>query len=167
MVLTAHLFFSVGWTGAVCAYLALGLSASRSAEAGTIRAAWIGMELVGWFVIVPLAVGSLITGILIALGTSWGLFRHYWVIFSLALTVFAVVILLLHMPTVSASASVARQADIDRLTQLGGDLFHPGLGLALLLVIQVLNVFKPRGMTRHGQRARAARGSTAVPGGLV
>jgi hypothetical protein len=33
-----------------------------------------------------------------------------------------------------------------------GDLFHPGVGLLVLLVITVLNVYKPRGMTRYGWR---------------
>ena len=161
-ILIAHLFFSVGWTGAVCAYLSLGLVAARSADAATIRAAWVGLEVVGWFVIVPLALGSLATGILISLTTKWGLFRHYWVVFSLALTLFAVAVLLLHMPTVTASAALAREADLEILVQLGGDLLHPGLGLVVLLVVQVLNVFKPRGMTRYGSRRQAARAQVAA-----
>ncbi|MGH7476805.1 MAG: hypothetical protein ACRELD_10980 [Longimicrobiales bacterium] len=56
------------------------------------------------------------------------------------------------MPTVSALADVARDADAANLSALGGDLLHPGLGLVVLLVITVLNVYKPRGMTRYGWR---------------
>jgi hypothetical protein len=150
--LTAHLTFSVGWIGAVVAYLALGLSAVTSQDAQTVRAAWIAMELTGWFVIVPLAVAALLTGLIMSLITPWGLFRHYWVLIALMLTVFATAILLLHMPTVSSLAVVARQADGATLQRLGGDLFHPGLGLVVLLLIAVLNVYKPRGMTRYGWR---------------
>src|ERR1051325_9707583 len=80
LVLTVHLSFSVGWIGAVIAYLVLGVSATTSKDAETVRAAWIAMELTGWSAIVPLALGSLLTGILIALGTPWGLFRYYWVL---------------------------------------------------------------------------------------
>jgi hypothetical protein len=58
------------------------------------------MELTGWYVIVPLAVAALLTGLVMALGTPWGLFRHYWVLISLVLTILATVVLLLHMPTV-------------------------------------------------------------------
>ena len=58
-------------------------------------------ELTGWFVLVPLAVGSLASGTLLALGTRWGLFRHYWVIFAFVLTLVATVVLVLHMPSVS------------------------------------------------------------------
>ena len=117
-----------------------------------MRAAWIAMELTGWFVIVPLALASLLTGLVMALGTRWGLFRHYWVLISLALTVFATVILLLHMPTVSSMAEVAQEPEGASLDRLGGDLLHPGIGLVVLLVIQTLNVYKPPGMTRYGWR---------------
>jgi hypothetical protein len=150
--LTAHLSFSVGWIGAVLAYLALGVSAVRSQDAQTVRAAWIAMELTGWFVIVPLALAALLTGLVMALGTPWGLFRHYWVLIALVLTILATVVLLLHMPTVSSVADMAREAGGADLDGLGGDLLHPGLGLVVLLVITVLNVYKPRGLTRYGWR---------------
>lgn len=151
-VLTLHLALSLGWVGAVVAYLALGISAVTSQDTQTIRADWIAMELTGWSAIVPLALGSLFTGLVMSLGTAWGLFRHYWVLISLLLTVFCNVILLSHMPTVSSSAQVAREADGVVLHGLGGDLFHPGVGLLLLLVITALNVYKPRGLTPFGWR---------------
>lgn len=150
--LAAHLSFSVGWIGAALAYVGLGVAAQISSDALTVRAAWIGMELVGWYVIVPLAVSSLVSGLVMALGTRWGLFRHYWVLFSFALTLFATAVLLLHMPTVSSTADVARDADTSRLVTLGGDLVHPGIGLVVLIVVLVLNLYKPRGLTSYGRR---------------
>jgi hypothetical protein len=150
--LTAHLSFSVGWIGAVVAYLVLGVSAVTSQDDQAIRAAWIAMELTGWFVIVPLALAALLSGLVMSLITPWGLFRHYWVLIAFVLTILATVILLLHMPTVSALADVAREADGAALRRLGGDLLHPGLGLVILLAIMVLNVYKPRGLTRYGWR---------------
>jgi hypothetical protein len=162
--LIAHLTFSVGWIGTVVAYLALGFTAVTTNDAQMVRAAWMAMEVTGWYVIVPLAVGSLLTGLVMAIGTKWGLFRYYWVVISFVLTVFCTAILLLHMPTVSATAELARQVEGAALEALGGDLFHPGVGLVILLVIQTLNVYKPPGMTRYGwrkqQQGRAAR--TAV-----
>jgi Predicted integral membrane protein (DUF2269) len=157
--LAMHLTFSTGWIGGVVGYLALAAAARTSQDADTVRAAWIGMELTGWFAIVPLALASLLTGLVMALGTKWGLFRHYWVLISFALTVFATAVLLLHMPDVSVLADAARQSEgalgpngqlYSRLQE--GDLLHPGIGLVVLLVVQVLNVYKPRGMTRYGWR---------------
>src|SRR5215207_831132 len=128
-VLTAHLTVSVGWIGAVVAYLALGVAAATSPDAQTIRAAWIAMELTGWYVIVPLALAALVTGLVMSLGTPWGLFRHYWVLITLALTMLCTVVLLLHMPTVSATAAMLREMDVVQGADgaghagLGGDLF--------------------------------------------
>ncbi|MEO6456857.1 MAG: DUF2269 domain-containing protein, partial [Chloroflexia bacterium] len=124
LMLTVHLTASVGWIGAVVAYLALGVSAVTSQDAQTVRAAWIAMELTGWFAIVPLALAALLTGLVMSLGTQWGLFRHYWVVITLMLTILSTVVLLLHMPTVSSLADVAREADSVNFGGHGGDLFH-------------------------------------------
>ncbi|MGH8958996.1 MAG: DUF2269 domain-containing protein [Acidimicrobiia bacterium] len=157
--MAAHLTVSVGWIGAILGYLGLGITALRSASVSTVRSAWIGMEVIGWFVIVPLAMTSLLTGLLISLGTRWGLFRHYWVLISFALTLFSAVILILHMPTVSELANAAQTAEGAALRALGGDLAHPSIGLAILLCVQVLNVYKPRGLTRYGWRRQQEAGS--------
>ena len=153
LVLTAHLTASIGWIGALIAYLALGLAAVTTSEPQTVRAAWIAMELTGWYVIVPLAIGALVTGLVISLGTAWGLFRHYWVVISLVLTLFSTIILVLHMPSVSSTVEFVKQADDATLIGgLGGDLFHPTLGFVILLAITALNVYKPRGLTPYGWR---------------
>ena len=152
LVLSLHLSCSLGWVGAVFAYLGLGVSAVTTDDAEAVRAAWIAMDLTGWFVIVPLALGAFLTGVLMALGTPWGLFNHYWVAISFALTIFCTVVLLLHMPTVSALADDARTAEDTHLFGFGGDLLHPTLGLVLLLLITLLNVYKPQGLTPVGLR---------------
>lgn len=162
--LIVHLAFSVGWIGAVVAYFVLGVFAATSTDSQTMRAAWIAIELTGWSAIVPLALGSLLTGLVMSLATSWGLFRHYWVVMTLVLTFFCTVVLLLHMPTVSAMAEVAREADGRALARLRGDLFHPGVGLLVLLVITALNVYKPRGLTPYGWCKQRAQ--TAKPAGI-
>jgi len=155
--LTLHLIASIGWIGAVVAYLALGVAAASSHDTETIRAAWIAMDLIGWFAIIPLALGALLTGLVMSLGTSWGLFRHYWVLITLGLTIVATSILLLHMPTVSTLANVARGSDGAESGGLGGDLFHAVGGLLVLLLITVLNVYKPRGLTPYGWRKQHER----------
>src|SRR5207249_1465358 len=108
---------------------------------------------------VPLALAALLTGLILSLGTPWGLFRHYWVVISFVLTGFSTVILLLHMPTVSSAALVARDADAAHLSGLRADLLHPGLGLVVLLIITVLNVYKPQGLTPYGWRKQQEEAS--------
>jgi hypothetical protein len=150
--LTTHITVSVGWLGAVVAYLALVGAAWTSQEAQTVRAAWTGMEVIGWYVLVPLATASLVTGLFMALSTRWGLFRHYWVLFTFLLTVLAAIVLFVHMSTVSFYADVAAEANSASRVGLRSELLHAGGGLLVLLVITGLNVYKPQGMTPYGQR---------------
>jgi hypothetical protein len=152
LALTAHITASVGWLGAVVAYLALVVDALISQDVQTVRAAWTAMKLIAWFVIVPLSLASLLTGLIQALSGPWGVFRHYWVVFKLTLTVVATTVLLLHMPTVSFLAGMAAEIDGAPLGGLRGELLHAGGGLMVLLVTTVLSVFKPRGMTPYGWR---------------
>src|SRR5918997_738723 len=112
LALTAHVTASVGWLGAVAAFLALAVAGLVADDGQSARAAYLAMEPVTWFVLVPLAVASLVTGVVQALGTAWGLFRHYWVVFKLVLNLVATSVLLLHMPAVKALAAVS--ADTDR-----------------------------------------------------
>jgi hypothetical protein len=151
-MLAAHIICSVGWLGAAAAYLALGVAAEVSMQPQIVRAAWIGMELSGWFVIVPLACLAFLTGLVMSLGTPWGLLKHYWVVIALVLTTLSLAVLLLHMPSVSTLAGLARTADDAAASRLGGDVLHPALGILVLGVITVLNVHKPRGLTPYGRR---------------
>jgi hypothetical protein len=47
--------------------------------------------------------------------------------------------------------------------RLGGDIAHSGLGLLVLVVVAVLNLYKPRGLTGYGQRQRVADRTTRSP----
>ncbi|WP_067430930.1 hypothetical protein [Nocardioides jensenii] len=162
LLLAVHLACSIGWIGAVCAYLALAFAVPPARDPEVVRAAWIGMELVGWYALVPLAVGSLVTGILMGAVTRWGLLRHYWVVISLVGTTLLTAVLIFHMPDVSAQADVARVATDEHLLGMGSDITHAVIGLVLLVGILVLNIYKPRGLTRYGwrkERAERARQS--------
>jgi len=150
-MLTVHVTSSVGWLGAIAAYIALNVPAMASEDEQTARAAYLMMDVVMRYVLIPLAAASLATGIVQSLGTPWGLFRHYWVTISLALTTFAFVILVLHLPAVQDMAATAADPQAD-VTHLGGDLFHSVGGLVVLLVPLALNIYKPRGLTHYGWR---------------
>jgi hypothetical protein len=76
--LTAHVVSSVGWLGSIAGVLALAITGSSSDDVETVQAAYLAMEVTAWVVLVPLALASLLTGLVQSLGTKWGLFRHYW-----------------------------------------------------------------------------------------
>jgi hypothetical protein len=152
--LAVHLTLSVGWIGAVAAYMALDVTVATSQDAQTLRAAYLGMETIARSVIVPLALASLLTGLVMSLGTKWGLFRHYWVLISLLLTIIATLVLLSETQTISYFAEGAADptTSSDDLRALGSTLVHSVGGTVVLLVVLVLNMYKPRGMTRYGWR---------------
>lgn len=162
LMLTAHVVFSVGWLGAVASFLALSLAGLLNSDPQLVRAAYLGMDLLGWSVILPLSLASLITGTVQALGTVWGLFRHYWVLIKLVITALATAFLLLHLQAVTAMARIASASELSpgemagMRTQL---LVDAGAALLVLLVATVLSVYKPRGLTRYG-RARATDGAS-------
>lgn len=150
---TAHVTFSVGWLGAVVAYLPLAIAGLTSRDAEMVRAAYLAMESIGWFVIVPLSLTALLTGLVQSLGTEWGLLRHYWVFVKFLLTIGAVTVLLLHMPTVSRMAAGVPAEMTFSNAHFGGErvqfVVHAVGGLLVLLTATVLSVYKPWGKTRY------------------
>jgi hypothetical protein len=157
--LTTHVTSSVGWFGAVAAFLSLAIAGLASQNAQTVRAAYLSMELTTWAVIVPLSVAALLTGIVQSVGTPWGLFRHHWVVAKLGLTVLATVILLVHTQPIGRVAAVAAErmlssADLRQLRiQLVADA---AAALVALLVATTLSVYKPWGLTSYGRREDVA-----------
>jgi hypothetical protein len=153
--LTVHVACSVGWIGAVAAFLALAIAGLASDSGQTVRGAYVAMEVIAWFVIVPLAFGALLTGLVQALGTTWGLFRHYWVATKLVLTVVATVVLLFQMDNIEFLRDAAAETTLshgDLRGEREHELLHAAGGLAVLLINVVLAVVKPRGLTRRGWR---------------
>ena len=157
--LTAHIACSVGSLGAVAGFLALAVAGLVSQDARTVRSAYLAMELTAWFVILPLAIGALLTGIVQSLGTVWGLFRHYWVLAKLVLTVFVAIVLLLQMEPIGYLAGMAGEdtfSTADFRALRWSPVLHAGGGLLVLLVPVALSLYKPRGMTPYGWRKQNA-----------
>lgn len=151
--LTVHITSSVGWLGAVAGFLVLAIAGLTGENNLTVRSSYITMELIGWFIIIPFSLAALLTGIVQSLGTTWGLFRHYWIVVKLILTLVAIIILLVHMQPISYMADVASGAalsdsDFSGLRiQLIADA---GAALLVLLIITTISVYKPWGRTSFG-----------------
>lgn len=153
--LTAHITFSVGWFGAVAAFLALAVAGLTSQNPQLVVSCYMSMELITWFVIIPACLGTLITGIVQSLLTQWGLFRYYWIVIKLILTIAATVVLLAHMQPIRymadmVSGATLSDADLRGLRiQLIADA---GAALLVLLIATTVSVYKPWGLTAYGQR---------------
>jgi hypothetical protein len=151
LVLVFHVMTSVGFLGAVVVFLALAVTGATAADSPTARSAYIAMQLVTSNVIVPLAIATLVIGLVQSLGTPWGLFRHYWVVIKLALGVIALLVLAMQIPTIDLLAETARSGPL--LADAGARysmILHSAGGVVVLVAASVLSVFKPRGLTPYG-----------------
>ena len=156
LCLTVHVSVSVGWLGAVAAFLALAITALSSDEPDLVRGAYLAMDVAGWWVLVPLSVACLLTGLVQSLGTHWGLLRHYWVLATLLINVTATVVLVLFMGTLGELTGRLRAPGLTDAVVLGlrdpSPVVHAAAALAVLLLATGLSIVKPRGRTRYGQR---------------
>lgn len=153
-VRTAHITFAVSWLGAVAGFLALAIIGLNSQDAETGSAAYLAMDWITRFVIVPLSFAPLVTGPILSLGTPWRLFRHYWILVKLLITILSTFILLIHLQPISyladaATTGILSNADHQLQIQM---VVASTAALIALLVTNGLAVFKPKGMTRYGWR---------------
>jgi hypothetical protein len=158
LMLFTHITFSVGWFGAVVPYVALTIAGLASDDPLLVRSAYVSMDLIGWFVIVPFSLAALLTGLVQSVGTQLGLFRHWWIVVKAVLTMTSVFILLRHMQGASHMAQMAADATLSttfRAQQIQ-HLVHPAGGLLVLFAIMALSVFKPWGLTPYGRRKAAS-----------
>jgi hypothetical protein len=161
--LTAHVASSVGSLGAVAGFLVLAVTGLTSKDLQVVRAAYLAMELTAWYVIVPLVLASLVTGLVQSLGTPWGLFRHYWVVAKLLLNLVVTVVLLPQLEPIGYLADVAAETTFSNTDLYGlriSPVIHAAGGLLVLLVPVALSLYKPRGLTPYGWR-KQHEGSTA------
>lgn len=154
-VLTVHVMSSVGWFGAVLAFLVIAvlvLDAPATAMGGLDAA----MLAIGRVALVPLGASALVTGVTLSLITQWGLVRHWWVLIKLVVTVVAVTVLLLYLPGLGATAAVPMHG-VGRASPL----LHAGAAALLLGFATVLSVAKPRGRTGFGGGPADGSGASA------
>lgn len=152
---TTHITSSLGWVGAVIVFIVLALIGLTTADEATARGVYLVMAPAAWFALVPLAHVSLLSGLALCLGTAWGVFRYYWVVSKLLITVFATGVLLAYMATFKEMAGIAADNRMDiSAVRNPSPLVHGVLALGLLLAATWLGVYKPFGATPYGQRVR-------------
>ncbi|HXG89801.1 MAG TPA: hypothetical protein VNJ02_15840 [Vicinamibacterales bacterium] len=155
--LTAHIVVSVGWLGAIVAYLGLAILGLTTDATPVARNAYLAMAFIGWYVLVPFSLSALAGGLIVSLTTQWGLFKHWWVVAKLVATTAATIVLLRHMQTVTQMAALASRPTFDAAVvhplrvQL---VVHAAGGLLVLAAVTALSVYKPVGMTPYAKRAR-------------
>jgi hypothetical protein len=168
----AHVTFSVGWLGADAGFLALAILGLVSQNPREIQSAYTAMNVIGWYVIVPMSFASLLTGLSLAVFTRWGLFNYHWIATKFVITTLAVIVLLFHTNAMQDAAMRVSGVAADSLpvmrqhlhaSRAGGHLHNVQLqllvasaaGLLVLLTTTALGVYKPWGKIRLGRQNHA------------
>ena len=151
--LTVHVAASVGWLGAVIAFLGLAAVGVTSSDAATVRGTYLVMEPTARYVLVPLALAALGSGVVQSLVSPYGLLGHWWVIFKLGITVVATAVLLLYLETFRELRHRAASDDDLDLVRDASPLIHAAIASVLLIIATGLAIYKPKGMTPRGRRS--------------
>lgn len=154
VVLIAHIAASVGWLGADVVLLVLSVTGLTTADPALTVAVYRAIGVLVPLVLVPATFVALGTGLLLAVGTRWGLLRHWWVVAKLVLTVgLTVAVFLALRPGVAELATAAAGPGVGT-----GDarelLFGPTVSLVVLLFATALSVLKPWGRTPWAPASR-------------
>ncbi|MFF8674667.1 DUF2269 domain-containing protein [Streptomyces sp. NPDC015242] len=153
-VLVVHVIASASWLGLTLGLLALGTTAATTGSAVSVEASVRTMKLFADWLLLPVAFLTLLSGLVLSLGTAWGLARHRWVVtkFWLTLATTAATAFALRPGVNPAVTAVAAGGP---LPDAGDVLFGPLVSLSAYVFMTVISVLKPWGPTRRGRRLRA------------
>lgn len=158
-VLILHVISSVGWLGLNIGILTLTITGLTTSDADRQHAALQALGILGDLLLIPISLTAFVTGLLLAVGTRWGLFRHWWIVVKFVLTLIAVVLipvsLLPGIHDVVATVSATEPGTLADLDAAASDLLAAGVVSTTMYTVNVvLSVLKPRRRTKFGSRGR-------------
>jgi hypothetical protein len=160
-LLVTHVVVSVGWLGLTLCLLVLAVTGATTGSPATGEAAYRAMRIFGDRLVAPLALTTLGTGLVLSLGTQWGLIRYRWVLIKLVLTLITATASIFALR--ARINEVADEIDAGHPVPDAADLIAPPtVALTAYLFMTAISVLKPWGMTRWGRRHQRTR-RTAPP----
>ncbi|WP_217206186.1 DUF2269 domain-containing protein [Streptomyces sp. AC550_RSS872] len=153
-VLVVHVVASAGWLGLSLGLLALAVTAAGTGSAVTVEASVRAMKLFADWLLLPVAFLTLISGLVLSLGTQWGLARHRWVYIKFWLTLATTTATTFALRP-GLGTTVAAVAAGEPLPDATGLMMGPIVSLSAYVFMTVISVLKPWGLTRRGRRLRA------------
>ena len=91
-LLSLHIATGGLWFGTALCSVALALSIVLLEPGDAIHGINLARNLLGQYIIIPAAVFSVITGVLLCGFTNWGFFKHYWVMAKQLVTLLLIVL---------------------------------------------------------------------------
>ena len=150
-VLVVHIVSAGTWIGIDVVMGVLVFTALLAERGSTKALCYRALELFAVWPLLTTGLLSLASGVVLGLGTKWGLIRYWWVAVKLVLNVVLVALVpVLLRPQVIEMAEQGRRFVAGEAASLAvGDLiFPPIVSPTALLIAFVLAVFKPWGRIR-------------------
>ena len=153
-LLTAHIISAVGWLGVVFAKLVLALAATTATSPEVSAALLVALDTIN-AAFAPASTGALVSGVLLALSTRWGLLQYYWVLAKLVLTVGVFGTAVQLVPRI---VGLSEEEPLLGLPSAPAVLLaFAAIHLVMLGAATALSVYKPWGKTWLARRAEAQR----------
>jgi hypothetical protein len=153
-VLLVHIASAGAWLGIDVVMAVLVFTALLTDNSGTKALCFQALELVAVWPLLITGLVCLITGVILGLGSKYGLVRYWWVAVKLVLNLLLTGLVLVALaPEVAQAAERGRQfMEGQPATLTVGDLiFPPIVSPTALTVAMVLAVFKPWGRIRRSR----------------
>jgi hypothetical protein len=159
-ILVTHVIAAGVWIGLDAAMAVLVFTAMGTDERATAATALQALRLVTVWPMFIAGLLSLVTGVLLGLGSKYGLVRYWWVLVKLVLNVVLCVLVLFALRGgVDDAAATGRAiaAGATAAWSSGDMIFPPIVSPAALVLAFVLSVFKPWGRVRRQPKADGRR----------
>jgi uncharacterized membrane protein len=150
VVLLIHIAAAGVWLGLDVAMAVLIFGAMTTDDRSTAAAAWQVLELVTVWPMFTAGVLSLASGVVLGLGSRYGLVRYWWVLVKLVLNVVLCGLVLLALRGgVQEAAEAGRAMAAGAPAFRSDDLIYPPIVSPTALTLAfILSVFKPWGRIR-------------------
>ena len=144
-----HILFAALWVGGGVSLILMQATLSTT-QAGALHGVDLAMKFIDDFIIIPGAVGSLLTGLLYSLFTNWGFFKHRWVTVKWIINVGGVIFgtfwlgpWLNGLPPISAELGLKALSDPVYLHNKTMNMWFGPIQVATIIFAVWLSVLKP------------------------
>jgi purine-cytosine permease-like protein len=152
LILLTHLIAALGWLGVDVVIGVLAVTGFTADDPTRIAASYVALNTFAVPLLLIFGLSALGSGLLLSLGSRWGIVRYWWVTAKLIINlILSGLVLVALQPRVTAAAEQVAHVDAtlhDRLGTIASDLLYPAfVSGAALVAAACIAVFKPWGRT--------------------
>lgn len=155
-LLSFHLIFVAILLGVSVAFIILSIVAGTTNDVGILKACYLSMHILAETSIRASTIGTVVTGILLSLLTSWGLFKYWWILVKEILTIFSIVVGIVgiyfwSLNAVTITSEIGLHAFTNSVFVVNEYQLWTGIILQVIFLVMmtIISVFKPWGKMKQ------------------